>query len=76
MDDFSNLAVERCLLEPLSAIFRPQSVETLPDDSVQVIAAEEDESRLERHRLEEKTAVLQRSLTQLRRLDRHNFTGR
>lgn len=75
VDDFSNLAVEKCLLEPLLAIFRPQSVEKLPEETVQAIAAEEEDSKLERARLKEKTSILQRSLAQLRRLHRHNLKG-
>ncbi|KIW71962.1 hypothetical protein PV04_00188 [Phialophora macrospora] len=75
VDDFGNLAVEKCLLEPLAVIFRPQVVDTLPDGVVENIAAEDESSRLERGRLLHKRTKLQESLLQLHRLDRHNVTG-
>jgi len=71
-DDFSNLAVEKCLLEPLAEIFCPQVVDTLASDVVENIAAEDESSQLERRRLQHKKAKLHKSLLHLNRLDRHN----
>ena len=75
MIDFGNLAVEKCLLEPLATIFCPRAVEMLRDDTVYAIAAEDESSRLERARLQEKVASLQKSLADLRRLRRYNWSG-
>jgi hypothetical protein len=75
VDDFSNLAVEKCLLEPLAVIFGPQVVDTLADGVVEKIAAEDESSKLERERLLHKRTKLQESLLQLHRLDRHNVTN-
>ncbi|ETI26987.1 hypothetical protein G647_10086 [Cladophialophora carrionii CBS 160.54] len=75
VDDFSNLAVEKCLLEPLAVIFCPKVVDTLADGVVENIAAEDESSKLDRARLLHKRVKLQDSLLQLHRLDRHNVTG-
>ena len=47
----------------------------LQDSVVEDIAAEDESSRLERQRFEEKVAVWQTSLQKLHRLDRHHLTG-
>ncbi|RMD39935.1 hypothetical protein DV735_g5197, partial [Chaetothyriales sp. CBS 134920] len=76
VDDFSNLAVEKCLLEPVSTIFSSGVVDALQDSIVEDIAAEDENSRIERRRLEEKIAVLQACLKQLHRLDRHHLADK
>ena len=75
MDDFSILAVEKCLLEPLAIIFNSRVVGGLADDVVRAIAAEDESSKLERGRLTLKVKTLQSCLEQLHRLDRHNISG-
>ena len=75
MDDFSSLAVEKCLLEPLAVIFCPKVVDLLADGVVQNIAAEDEGSRLERERLQHRKAKLFESLPKLHRLNRHNISG-
>lgn len=76
MDDFSTLAVEKCLLEPLSIIFSSRIVDSLSDGIVEAIAAEDESSKLERGRLALKVNTLQSGLKQLHRLDRHNISGK
>ena len=76
MDDFSSLAVEKCLLEPLSSIFCTKNIEALDDDLVRIVAAEGNNSRMERKRLNKKLSILQRSLSQLHRLKRYNLAGK
>jgi hypothetical protein len=76
VDDFSILAVEKCLLEPLANIFSAAVVDTLPDHTVEAIAAEDEDSKVVRARLEEKRATLSSALRQLHRLERHNVTGK
>jgi hypothetical protein len=73
VDDFSNLAVEKCFLEPLSTMFSSRVVDMLEDSLVEDIAAEDESSRLERQRLEEKISILQTSLQRLHSLDRHHL---
>jgi len=75
VDDFSTLAVEKCLLEPLSIIFTSRIVNSLADDIVQAIAAEDESSKLERDRLAMKVETLQSGLQKLHRLDRHKVSG-
>ena len=75
MDDFSILAVEKCLLEPLAVIFCPQVVAMLANDVVESIAAEDESSKQERERLQHKKNKLFNSVLQLHRLDRHNVSG-
>ncbi len=75
MDDFSILAVEKCLLEPLAIIFNSRVVGGLADDIVRAIATEDENSKLERERLTSKLKTLQSCLEQLHRLDRHNVSG-
>lgn len=74
VDDFSVLAVEKCLLEPLLDIFSPKLVEALDEQLVQSIAEETEELQLERTRLNEKLRTLQKALSDLRRLDRHKLS--
>jgi hypothetical protein len=75
VDDFSTLAVEKCLLEPLAVIFTSRIVNGLADDIVQAIAAENESSKLERGRLAMKVETLQSGLQKLHRLDRHKVAG-
>ena len=75
MDDFSILAVEKCLLEPLAIIFNSRVIGSLADDVIRAIATEEKSSKLERERLTSKLKTLQICLEQLHRLDRHNVSG-
>lgn len=75
MDDFSNLAVEKCLIEPLKTIFCAQTVQSQTDETIHALAAEDDATRKERARLVAKSNALSRSLEHLHRLDRHNFKG-
>lgn len=75
MDDFSNLAVEKCLLEPLGRIFSPHVVETMTGDIVQEIACEDESASSERQRLSNKLDVLENCLRCLKHLDKGNLTG-
>lgn len=56
-------------------IFCAQTVEEQTGDTVYLLAAEDESSRNERARLEDKRDALKRSLDQLHRLERHNFKG-
>jgi hypothetical protein len=75
VDDFSVLAVEKCLLRRLPDLLSPNTVIALDDDTISHIAAETEESRLERSRATEKLGVLESTLVVLRSLDRHKPAG-
>ena len=75
VDDFSNLAVEKCLLVPLSCVFSSSIVDSMPNDVVTKIAHEDEDTIVERKRLKNKLAVLDKSLRRLQQLDKYNLTG-
>ena len=56
-------------------MFSSEVVDTLSDNAIEEIAAEDESTRLERQRLEEKVTALQSLLERLRRLDRHHLAG-
>ena len=72
VDDFGIHVIEECLLQKLSEIFTPSTVIGLADDIIEQVAAESEESKIERASCEGKLEILQRALSVLRRLDRHN----
>ncbi|KAK6221069.1 hypothetical protein LQW54_001642 [Pestalotiopsis sp. IQ-011] len=72
VDDFSDLAVEACLISKLPDLFSPDKVDFLADAKIGRIAAEGEEATQERASLAEKKAVLSESLQELKRLARHN----
>lgn len=61
VDNFKNLAIEKCLREPLSAVFISRTMHLLEDIIVANIAAEDESSRHERMLLEEEITILQTS---------------
>ncbi|KAH6856208.1 P-loop containing nucleoside triphosphate hydrolase protein [Chaetomium sp. MPI-CAGE-AT-0009] len=71
VDAVSTLAVERCLLQKLSAILSPEIVCELTDEGVQRIAGESPESVAERAQAAEKLAVLEDAMFELKRLGMH-----
>ena len=71
VDVFSVLTIEKCLLEKLPDIFCPQVVFGLEDSVLESIAAETEESKMERASSTKKLAVLEATLKILQRLDRH-----
>jgi hypothetical protein len=71
VDDLSVLAVEKCLVKRLPDLLSPETIIGLDDATIIRIAAETEESRLERSRVTEKLKVLESTLVVLRSLDRH-----
>lgn len=71
VDDFSDLAVEACLISKLPDLFSPERVDALSDAKIERIAAEGEEITEERAALSEKKAVLSEGLQELKRLYRH-----
>lgn len=75
VDDFSILAVEKCLLEPLLTMCCPRTVDVLADSIIGDIAREDDGIRAERERLTEKVNAMKRALDKLHTLDPHSLAG-
>lgn len=68
------LAIEKCLLEKLPQLMKPETICKLTREEAELIAAESEISLAERKRLNDKLAVLQRGLTQLEKFKR-DFSG-
>jgi hypothetical protein len=75
IDDFSIHAVEECLLNKIPGIFTPEIVISLEDAIIEDIAAETEESKVERSNTVNKKQILERALVVLHRLDRHKPKG-
>lgn len=75
VDNFSVLAVEQCMLNDLANILSPDVVMKLKDDSVRAIAAESEDSVLERQRTTETLNTLQDGLLILNRFSRPRSAG-
>ncbi len=75
VDNFSVLAVEKCMLSNLAEILSPDIVMKLSDDLVSAIAAESESSMLERQRTTEKLKTLQEGLVTLNRFNRLRSAG-
>jgi hypothetical protein len=72
VDDFSDFAVEACLVSKLPSLFSPDRVDELSHERIEQIASEKDEISIERTSLCEKRAVLSDALVELRRLGRYH----
>lgn len=68
VDNFAVIAVENCLLDRLSDIFSPETVIGFDDDLVSKIAAETEDSQIERARVIKKLKILEAGLQTLSRL--------
>lgn len=76
MDDFANYAVEQDLMIKLESIFAPSSIFGLDESTIENIAGETEESKIEREQSTKKMAALQLALQVLERLDQRNTVGR
>ncbi|KAL8878494.1 MAG: hypothetical protein Q9198_003705 [Flavoplaca austrocitrina] len=76
VDNFSVLAVEKCLLRDLADILSPDIVSKLSDDEVSALAAESETSMLERRRATDDLTTLQEGLTVLNRFSRSSGAGK
>ncbi|KAL8888174.1 MAG: hypothetical protein Q9215_004354 [Flavoplaca cf. flavocitrina] len=75
VDNFSVLAVEKCLLRDLADILSPDIIIKLSDDEVNALAAESETSMLERRRATDDLTTLQEGLTVLNRFSRSSGAG-
>lgn len=71
IDDISVLAVERCLISRLPALFPSETILNLRDDEIAHIATESHAMMLERIRYNEKLATLEGAKDDLKQLDIH-----
>lgn len=76
VDKFATDAVEECLMSRLPTIFNPQTVLDMEDSTIEDIAGETEESKMERTSSSQKLKVLQAALNALRRLDKHKPNGK
>ncbi len=76
VDNFSVLGIESCILDGLSDTFSPDTVMRLDDSLIRNIAAETEESQIERARTIKKLTSLVAGLQTLNRLNRNKLAGR
>ncbi|PNP79009.1 hypothetical protein FNYG_07671 [Fusarium nygamai] len=72
IDDVSVLAIEDCLISKLPSLFTASSVAEMSDETLHLLAGENEESATERKRLELKQAILEKGLQDLKSLYKHN----
>lgn len=70
VDDFAIYAVEQELLVKVQTVFTPTIIFTLPEDVIEDIAGETEDSKMERKGSTRKLATLKKTLDVLKRLDR------
>ncbi|QVM09978.1 hypothetical protein D8B26_004642 [Coccidioides posadasii str. Silveira] len=68
VDNFAVLAIEQCILKKLPLIFNPEVITNLDDKTLEAIAAETTESKVERSHALEKLKFLSPALQNLKRL--------
>lgn len=71
IDNIGSLVVEACLIRKLPTIFNAETVYDLQDANIQDLAGESKAVVEERARVMQKLQLLQNSLHDLKRLDKH-----
>jgi hypothetical protein len=71
IDDFSVLAVEACVVEELPTLFCPAKVLDIGDEMLAKLAAEDEESSIERDQCIVKLKVLENGLRELKDVQEH-----
>jgi GTPase SAR1 family protein len=72
IDGFSTLAIEHCLVAKLSTLFSPVFVAEFSDEETRRLSAETPSTAAERQRCMRKLEVLERGMSDLRRLQRRD----
>lgn len=75
IEDFSVLAVEKCLLQQLPDLFSPRALIMFEDSLTAKVAGEADESKIERTETIQKLRILQTSLSAFRGLAQSQAFG-
>lgn len=75
VDNFAVLAIESCVMDGLSDTFSPDTVMKFDDILIRNIAAETEESQIERARTVTKLKSLEAGLQTLNRLNRNKTAG-
>jgi hypothetical protein len=65
------LAIEACIVQRLSTLFRPEDILDIDDGMVATLAAEDEESTAERERCCEKLKILENGLMELKSVQEH-----
>jgi hypothetical protein len=65
------LAIEACIIESLSTLLRPEDILDIDDGMVATLAAEDEESSVERERCCEKLKILENGLRVLKSVQEH-----
>ncbi|KAK4552409.1 hypothetical protein LTR86_010423 [Recurvomyces mirabilis] len=71
IDDFSVLGIEQCLIQKMSSLFTPEVLQAMTTKDIAAIVAESPETGAERRQCNERLAVLEAGLQNLKVLDRH-----
>ena len=74
VDDFSVLAVEKCLVENLASLFTPEVVQQLNEKDVAYMAAESEHAAEQRSQCQEMLRALGESRSDLKTLDIYRRT--
>ena len=62
-------------MQKVPAVFTPEVAMRLSDEVIESIAAETEETKVERSSCEKKLDILQKTMAVLRRLEKHNPEG-
>ena len=75
IDDFGIHAIEECLLKKLPGLFSPEVMLELDVATIESIAGETEDSKMERSSSGKKLDVLEAALDELHRLDKYHAEG-
>lgn len=75
VDNFAVIGIEHCLLDGLSETFSPDAVMKLDETVIRNIAAETEDSAIERAHAMKKSKSLEAALQTLNRLARQKLAG-
>ncbi len=76
VDDFAKYAIEACLMKPLTSMFTPKSIYQMSDSAISNIAAESEESIVERDSSNKKLEILEKALDALRDFGQSHSSGK
>lgn len=75
-DNVTNLAIESCLISALPNILTPTQVDEMDNEQLEELAAEPEEAKSDRERLQREIEVLRQGLEQCRKSKPRGITGK